>query len=82
MKENIKPFFPIYIHPFMFMFVFKYTNGLLPDSFDNIFNKLGNFDKSLNYKIDLLNFSSFQTFPSYTLLKIWNNLPSEIERHL
>ena len=62
------------------MFMFKYTNGLLPDSFENMFNKLGNFDRSLSYQVDLLNFSSLQTFPSYTLLKIWNNLPLELKR--
>ena len=51
------------------MFMFKYTNGLLSDSFKNIFDKLGNFDRSLSYQVDLLKFSSLQTFPSYTLLK-------------
>ena len=25
-------------------FTFKYTNGLQPDSFENFFNKLGNFE--------------------------------------
>ena len=41
------------------MFMFKYTNGLLPDSFENIFKKLGNFDRSLSYQVDLLNFLRF-----------------------
>ena len=44
------------------------------------FYKLGNFDRSLSYQVYLLNFSSLQTFPSYTLLKIWNNLPLELKR--
>ena len=57
-----------------------YTNGLLPDSFENIFNKLGNFDRSLSYHVDLLNFSSLQTFPTQTLFNIWNNLPLELKR--
>ena len=34
------------------MFMFKYTNGLLPDSFENIVNKLENFDRSLSYQVD------------------------------
>ena len=44
-------------------FMFKYTNGLLPDSFENIFNK------SLIYQVDFLNFSSLQTFPSNAHLR-------------
>ena len=50
------------------------------DSFENHFSKLGKFDKSLSDQFDLLNFSSLQAFPSYTLLKIWNNLPLEFKR--
>ena len=38
------------------------------------------FERSLSYQVDLLNFSSLQTFPSYTLIKIWNNLPHELKR--
>ena len=41
------------------------TKAHVQDSFENIFNKLGNFDKSLNYQVDLLNFSFQQTFPSF-----------------
>ena len=37
------------------MSMFKYTNGLLPDSFVHIFNKLGNFDRSLSNQVELLN---------------------------
>ena len=48
--------------------------------FENIFNKLRNFDRSLSYQVDLLNFSSLQTFSSYTLLKIWNNFPLELKQ--
>ena len=40
-------------------FMFKYTNARLPDSFENRFNKLGNFDRSLSSQVDLLNFISF-----------------------
>ena len=43
---------------------FIYTNGLLPDSIENIFSSLEYFDRSLSYQVDLLNFNSLQTFPS------------------
>ena len=62
--------------------MFNYKNGLLPVSFKNLFDKLGNFDRSLSYQVDLLNCSSLQTFPSYTVLKIWNNRPLENGTHL
>ena len=56
------------------MFMFNYTNGLLPDSFENMYNKLGNFDNSLIYQVDLLNFSSLQTFSYFTL-----QIPSQVQ---
>ena len=62
------------------MFMFKYTKGLLPDSLENIFNKVGNVDRLLSYQVELLNFSSLQIFPSCTLLKIWNNIPRELKQ--
>ena len=31
------------------IFMFKYTHKLLPASFENIFKKLGNLERSLNY---------------------------------
>ena len=43
-----------------------------PDSFENIFNKLGNFERSLNYQLDILKMCS--------LLKMWNNLPLDLKR--
>ena len=33
------------------LFMYKYTNKLLPSSFENIFKKLWNFERSLNYQI-------------------------------
>ena len=50
------------------------------NTFENILKKLGNFDRFLSYQVDLFNLSSLQTFPSYTLLKIWNNLPLELKQ--
>lgn len=62
------------------IFMYKYTNNLLPISFNNLFTKLGNFERSLNFQLDILNFSSLHTFPSYVLLKLWNNLPLDLKR--
>ena len=62
------------------IFMYKYTNKLLPTSFENIFKQLGNFERSLNYQIDILKMSSLQCLPSSSLLKIWNNLPLDLKR--
>ena len=48
--------------------------NLQNSSFNNIFKKLGNIERSLNYQIDILNTGSLGYLPSYALLKIWNNL--------
>jgi len=60
--------------------MYKYTNKLLPSSFENIFKKLGNFERSLNYQLDILNSSLLKYLPSSSLLKIWNNLPLDLKR--
>ena len=52
-----------------------------PDSFENIFNKLGNFERSLNYQLDILKMCSLQYLPSSSLLKMWNNLPLDLKRN-
>ena len=61
-------------------FMYKYTKNLLPSSFNDTFKKLGNFERSLNYQIDILNTGSLEYLPSYALLKIWNNLPLDLKR--
>ena len=55
------------------IFMYKYTHKLLPASFENIFKKLGNFERSLNNQLDILKMCSLQCLPSSSLLKIWNN---------
>ena len=62
------------------IFMYKYTNKLLPTSFENIFKKLGNFERSLNYQLGILKMCSFQYLPSSSLLKMWNNLPLDSKR--
>ena len=49
-------------------------------SFENIFKKLGNFKRSLNYQLDILNIISLQYLPPSSLLKIWNNLPLDLKK--
>ena len=61
-------------------FMNNYTKTLLPSSFNNTFKKLGNFERSLNYQIDILNTGSLEYLPSYALLKIWNKLPLDLKR--
>ena len=60
--------------------MYKYTKSLLPSSFNNIFKKLRNIERSLNYQIDIQNTGSLEFLPSYALLKIWNKLPLDLIR--
>ena len=60
--------------------MYKYTKNLLPSSFNNTFQNLGNLERSLNYQIDILNTGSLEYLPSYALLKIWNKLPIDLKR--
>ena len=62
------------------IFMNKYTHKLLSASFENIFKKLGNFKRSLNYQLDILKMCSLQYLPSSSLLKMWNNLPLDLKR--
>ena len=36
------------------IFMYYYTHKLIPASFENIFKKFGNFERSLNYQLDIL----------------------------
>ena len=57
--------------------MYKYTHKLLPASFENIFKKLGNFERSLNSQLDIIKMCSLQYLPTSSRLKMWNNLPLE-----
>ena len=61
-------------------FMYKYTYNLAPHSFKNVFQKLQNHDRNLNYKTTALKFNSLKSFPSYTLPNFWNSLNLEIKR--
>ena len=52
------------------IFMYKYTHKLLHASFKNIFKKLGNFERSLNYQLDILKICSLQYLPSSSLCKV------------
>ena len=61
-------------------FMYKLTNNLLPTSFYNTFTKIRNFERSLNYQLQNTTKKSLQSFPSYTLPKLWNGLPLQLKR--
>lgn len=61
-------------------FIYKYVNNLLPSSFENFFPKLCNFDRSLSFEIPNLKNANMKIFPSYSMIKLWNNLPLELKR--
>ena len=42
--------------------MYKYTKNLLPSSFNDTFKTLGNFERDLNYRIDILNTASLGIF--------------------
>jgi len=58
----------------------EYVDGINSASFENIFKKLGNFERSLNYLLDILKICSLQYLPSSSLLKMWNDLPLDLKR--
>ena len=60
--------------------MYKYTHKPHPASFEYIFKKLGNFERSLNYQLDILRMCSLQYLPSSSLLKMWNNLPLDLKK--
>ena len=49
--------------------MYKYTHKLLPASFENNFKMLENFERSLNYQLDILKMCSLQYLPSSSLKK-------------
>ena len=59
--------------------MYKYIHKLLPASFENIFKKLGNLERSLNYQLNILKMCSLQYLSSSSLLKMWNNLPLDLK---
>ena len=60
-------------------FMYRYCNNLLPPSFNNLFIKLNNFDRSLAFRLPIVK-TSLKTLTTYSMLKIWNELPLDIRR--
>ena len=62
------------------IFMYKYTNNMIPCSFENFFEKLQNYERSLNFKTTFVKGKRLTSFPSSTLPKYWNSLSLEIKR--
>ena len=62
------------------MFMHNYIAGKLPLSFDNLFTKLNSFERSMSFQIVSVKKSHLKLFPSFSLLKGWNDLPLNLKR--
>ena len=61
-------------------FMYKLVNNILPPSFNNLFEKLNNYDRTLSFKTLIINKNSLKSFPSFTLIKYWNELSLNLKR--
>ena len=62
------------------VFMYKYTYGLLPTSFNGIFQKLHTHERNLNH-ITTVDKSRFvKSIPTSHMPKFWNSLKLEIKR--
>ena len=61
-------------------FMYRYVHNKLPPSFNNLFPKLSNFDRSLAFEVPKLSKASLKNFPSFAMVKVWNDLPLDIKR--
>jgi len=61
-------------------FMHKYVNNKLPSSFQNFFVKLNNFDRSLSFQLGILKQTNLKCFSSYSIPKLWNELPLSLKR--
>ena len=60
--------------------MYSIVNGILPTSFENMFEKLSNFERSLSFKSSILKHSQLKHLPSFSMISLWNKLPLEIKR--
>jgi len=67
----------IYLSIYLAICMFKYTHKLLPASFENNFKMLENFERSLNYQLDILKIVYHQAL---FLRCCMNNLPLDLKR--
>ena len=61
-------------------FMHKLVRNNLPNSFDDKFPKLTNFDRSLGFKLAKVKKTYLTTFSSYSMPKSWNSSPFELKR--
>ena len=61
-------------------FMFKYVNDKLPNSFNELFSKLNNFERTLSFRTMDINKNPLKLFPSFTLVKLWNSLSLDLKR--
>ena len=62
-------------------FMYRYANDKLPSSFKDVFSKLSNFDRSLSFELPKTKKASLKLLPSFSMIKIWNELPLHIKRN-
>ena len=60
--------------------MYRYVNKKLPSSFDNLFNRSGNFDRSLAFELPKVNKAELKTLPAFSMIKVWNELPLYLRR--
>ena len=63
------------------IFMFKLTHNLLPSSFGNFIPKLQNFDRTMNFKVEICFNNNLKHLPSHSLPKLWNGLPLTMKRY-
>ena len=56
-------------------FMYRYQNGAMPNSFDEMFTPLSNQNRTLSFMQPLIITKKLEKFPSYFLPKLWNSLP-------
>ena len=61
-------------------FMYKYVNEKLPSSFQHLFKKLNNFERSLAFELPRVNKLSSKLLPSFAMIKYWNEIPLELRR--
>ena len=59
--------------------MYKYRNGKLPRSFDNMFEELGLGNRTMSYRIDRIKNKSLDSFPKVVLPRNWNSLPLDVK---
>jgi len=61
-------------------FMQKCTHNTAPSSFQNLFIKNRNFDRSLSYNLKLVRKTSLRLFPTLVFPRVWNALTLESKR--